>query len=1126
MGKATKKSLPTEAELFMCLREDIQKLSKAVQDFVTQVTSNHVDVFDNPNDDEYDLDLAYNKEYEEFFSEQNIGPSYGVFDEADIRGGQYSFDNQHGDPIFDVYDVDVKDNGSFFDIQSVVSNLDKFDERVMEQVTTEKVEVESLKFNYPVYVQETPTLSPENFVPIYEVIRDFNINDTSLPFQTMMETGGRSDNYFWESSRSNNREDHMDGRTSELIHIHKQRAGNTFLDLQQKHMNYGAWRKNFNRHISREPPDRVQYQGCEAEKEDTAMLTEKITKLEEALIFEQEKNRTLEHELSETRRNIRMLNKGSTTLDKIQRMGRTEKTTAGLGYQGGPSGSHTVFVRSNSVETDKPDAVLESAKNRAMELHTVPNVYTRYFEISLSQHQGCVRQLWSMGIMRLFQPQDEKNWDEEDHYEKWVRIFPSFIESAADLIQRRGRRDMQCKFNKAQVILMDMPIVFQAMAYISVTTLAFAMNYAFFFMANESKPSQSKYSILKILSYNIMVVDILLMETKIHGAVAILKQVKMLDTGWYDTFQRWDISCVPAGDHDEILVHNGTTSELLVLFYTTDLSMAQSGNSTEVLDLPQFSDLSILWCFTWDELSGQKSLCRHHLQCGLIIQDVNFNVSEMLEQTGTVFSHQEHCPMPKHVDFSKLAKHLLVNDDMLECTLPCVSFLTYSEIFWYTRIDVDSHTATGRGNIYRFKFEGRCMVLFLESELPILPLLFGVIGSRQMTKDSCTSSMVLWCAQYTIQNICPSEEIAFSLRFDILPFLVLSPCLMQGMQREVLVVQLVKFSKHELSAVVLLKWVDLQCKGHLKRILMKYLVEAELRPVHKNIIICVVMIVPNSSHEYDQVDTFGKDTLKHVMISSLGFVWELLLKHGAVFSSSFCELESSYGEYIGQHELRFVFHVNAIKGVVMCLIAPPSDIFSSLVIGGWCLVHPRRERALYAIAVQEKRFHDKRRTEFLNWWPLGIDKMGSNYRSTTLICWNNVSCASGKPLCFILVNDIIFLHGYTSLRSRTSVMNEFLDHLNRPMYHVLDSVGPKCGIQSLPHMTKNILLDINKVNWLNKADTCSQRKHTMHWMLTEENKIKRNLKREKIKKDVFFLEVRHQQFPFLFEVESLEPGGT
>ncbi|KAJ4876067.1 Uncharacterized protein Rs2_41085 [Raphanus sativus] len=945
MGKATEKSLPTEAELFVCLREGIQQLSKAVQDFVKQVNSNHADVFHNPTDDEYDLDLSgeysNGKEDVEFFSELIGDPVFDVYDERDALGdypifeddnanNENSFIDQLGDGVFDkelpVFDEDEAE---------AVPIYDKFDEEAMEQVTTEAVEVESIKFNDSVYAQlETPPLSPGNFAESIGVLRDFNPKNTSPPFQTMIETGGRSDNYFWESSGSNNREDHMDGSKPEIIHICKQRAGNTFVDLQKKHMNSGARKKNFNRHINREPPDRVQHQGREVEKEDTKMWTAKITKLEEALFLEQEKNRTLEHELSETRRNIRMLNNGSTTLDKILHLGRTEKTTAGLGYKGVPSGPHTVFVQSNSEKTTVV-VVLESAKNQATELPTVPNVCTRYCEIILSQQQGCVRQQWSTG-MRLFQQEDEKNCDEEDHYEKWVRTFPFLVESTADLIQSRGRRDMQCNFYKAQVILMEMPTVFQAMKYISMTTLAFAMIYAFFFMSNASKLSHSKYSILKILSYNITEVDILLMETKLHGPVAILKHVKMLDTGWYCTFQRRDIfAYVPAGEHDKIIVNKGTTSELLVL-HTTDLAMAQSGNSTEELDLPQFSELSTLWCFTWDEISDQKSLSRHHLQHSLTIQDVNFDVSEMLEQTGTVFSHQRHCPMPKHVDFSKLAKRLLVNDDMLECTHLCVSSLSDLESFWYTRMDVDSHTASGRGNIYSFKFDGRCM-LFLEPELPIFPLLFGVIGSCQMTKESCISKTVMWCAQYTIQNICHCEEIAFSLRFDIFTSLVLSPFPMRRMQHEVLVVQLVKFSKFQLLAVV--------------------------------------MSVQNSSHEYDQVDIFCEDILKHVMISSLVFVWELLLKHGEVLSSSSWGVESSYGEYIGQHELSFVFHLNAINGVVICLIAAPADIFSSLVIGGRCLVHPFRDYALYAIAVQEKLFHDNRRTEFLNWCPLGTDKV-------------------------------------------------------------------------------------------------------------------------------------------------------
>ena len=47
---------------------------------------------------------------------------------------------------------------------------------------------------------------------------------------------------------------------------------------------------------------------------------------------------------------IRMLNKGSASLDKILSMGRTEKSTIGLGYQGYSSSSQTIFVRGKSVE--------------------------------------------------------------------------------------------------------------------------------------------------------------------------------------------------------------------------------------------------------------------------------------------------------------------------------------------------------------------------------------------------------------------------------------------------------------------------------------------------------------------------------------------------------------------------------------------------------------------------------------------------------------------------------------------------------------------------------------------------------------------------------------------------------
>lgn len=136
-------------------------------------------------------------------------------------------------------------------------------------------------------------------------------------------------------------------------------------------------------------------------------------------------------------------------------------------------------------------------------------------------------------------------------------------------------------------------------------------------------------------------------------------------------------------------------------------------------------------------------------------------------------------------------------------------------------------------------------------------------------------------------------------------------------------------------------------------------------------------------------------------------------------------------------------------------------------------------------------------------------------------------------------------------------MNEFLDHQNHSMYHgkqttdicptdvfnimlpctflgvelfackVFDSGEIKHGIQSLRHMVTNIRLGGSKVNWLHKDDyTRSKEKLTMHWWLKEKNAIKRNLMRQMITKDMLFLEVWEQQFPFRFEVKSFESGGT
>jgi len=92
----------------------------------------------------------------------------------------------------------------------------------------------------------------------------------------------------------------------------------------------------------------------------------KITYLREALALEKEKNRNLEHELNEIHKQIRMLNKRSSTLDKILSTGRTGKSTIGLGYQGDPSSSQKFFVQGRSVEKNKTRSYLDNESYVAM----------------------------------------------------------------------------------------------------------------------------------------------------------------------------------------------------------------------------------------------------------------------------------------------------------------------------------------------------------------------------------------------------------------------------------------------------------------------------------------------------------------------------------------------------------------------------------------------------------------------------------------------------------------------------------------------------------------------------------------------------------------------------------------
>ena len=166
----------------------------------------------------------------------------------------------------------------------------------------------------------------------------------------------------------------------------------------REHMNHGRGEKDCHRQFHHEPPDRGRHKEHtyvdlvathkkltngstytklsdetwhilkpEHDQEDCLSelsligkhaLENKITYLQEALVLEKEKNGNLEYILNETHKKICMLNKGSASLDKILSMGRTEKSTMGLGYQGESSNSQTVFVRGKSAEQNKTRVVL------------------------------------------------------------------------------------------------------------------------------------------------------------------------------------------------------------------------------------------------------------------------------------------------------------------------------------------------------------------------------------------------------------------------------------------------------------------------------------------------------------------------------------------------------------------------------------------------------------------------------------------------------------------------------------------------------------------------------------------------------------------------------------------------
>ncbi|KAG5397738.1 hypothetical protein IGI04_019552 [Brassica rapa subsp. trilocularis] len=268
--------------------EDKNPLSRLRCQPLIRNNNNNDSYFDNKYED-LDIKVYDTRDNDNSYVVQLGGP---IFDVSDTEEEEENFSEQNFDPIFDVSDQDDTENFSTHDVANedvteIAPIYDMFEEDEMNQVIVGKVEDESIKFNESVYAEEILTFSNEAFVKSNDIIPDFNLKDTSPLCQTMKETLGQSDNYFWKTNRSNQREDHMDVPKPELIPICDERAGNTFLDLQKKHMNYGAWRNNFNRHINREPPDRVPHQDrCVRQQWSTGSMSA-ILKTQRCLIGEE-----------------------------------------------------------------------------------------------------------------------------------------------------------------------------------------------------------------------------------------------------------------------------------------------------------------------------------------------------------------------------------------------------------------------------------------------------------------------------------------------------------------------------------------------------------------------------------------------------------------------------------------------------------------------------------------------------------------------------------------------------------------------------------------------------------------------------------------------------------------------
>ena len=314
------------------------------------------------------FDVSYTEEEGEIF---NFDPIFDVSDQDDTK--KFS--------THDLADEDIAETSPIFDV---------LEEDEMNQVG-EKVEDEIFSFNESIYAQETSKLSHEDFPASNGVKNNSDFKKTIIPIQTMSATSGLSQKNFWNNSTSTE-EFCVEELKPEHVIVFSERDNDTSTDATKQHENYGVWTKDCHRQFIRKPPDRDKKSehehanhvirhnlfvptssGSECAEEDAELLDTRvgilkfkqdqrdevsmmslseryklennIIELQKALLCEKEKNMTLEHELNETHKKIRMLNSGSQTLDKILTMGRIEKTTTGLGYQGMSTSSQSIYVR-------------------------------------------------------------------------------------------------------------------------------------------------------------------------------------------------------------------------------------------------------------------------------------------------------------------------------------------------------------------------------------------------------------------------------------------------------------------------------------------------------------------------------------------------------------------------------------------------------------------------------------------------------------------------------------------------------------------------------------------------------------------------------------------------------------